>query len=132
MGRAISGVVVAFLLWTALWLGFGAVAQATFPEIIDPEQPLTHTGALLTFIAYSAIISIGAGFVCAAIRKDSPMRTVWVFAIIQQATGIGFEVSYWELTPVWYHLVFLALLVPATVWGGMLRVGRAGAVAEAA
>ncbi len=121
MGRAISGVVVAFLLWTALWLGFGGVAQATFPEIIDPEQPFTHTGALLIYIAYSAIISIVAGFVCAAIRKDAPMRTVWVFAIIQLATGIGFEVSYWELMPVWYHLVFLALLVPATVWGGMLR-----------
>ena len=56
------------------------------------------------------------------------MRTVWVFAIILLATGIAIEVSSWELTPVWYHMVFLALLVPATVWGGMLRVERAGAV----
>lgn len=124
MGRAIGAVVVAFLLWTALWLGFNSGAQAAFPDIIDPEQPLAHTGALLTFIAYSVVISIFAGFVCAAIRKDSAMRTVWVFAIIQLLSGIGFEVAYWELTPVWYHLVFLALLVPATVWGGTLRVGR--------
>jgi len=54
MGRAIAGVVTAFLLWTVLWLGFNAAAQAALPEIIDPEQPLTHTGVLLGFIAYIA------------------------------------------------------------------------------
>ena len=129
MGRAIGGVVVAYSLWTALWLGFSSAAQAALPEIIDPEQPLTHTGMLLTFIAYSVVISIVAGFVCAVIRKDSPMRTVWVLAIILLLTGIGVEVAFWDMMPAWYHVVFLALLVPATVWGGTLRAGQAGAVA---
>jgi hypothetical protein len=78
MGRAIAGVVTAFLLWTVLWLGFNAAAQAALPDIIDPEQPLTHMGVLLGFIGYSVVISIGAGFVCAAIRKESPVKTVWV------------------------------------------------------
>jgi hypothetical protein len=32
-------------------------------------------------------------------------------------------VSAWQLTPVWYHLVFLALLVPAVLYGGRLRAG---------
>jgi hypothetical protein len=57
------------------------------------------------------------------------MRTVWVFAVIQLVVGIGFEVSYWAMTPVWYHLVFLALLVPATVWGGALKAERMPATA---
>ena len=78
------------------------------------------------------VISIVAGFVCVAIRKDSPMKTVWVFAIILLLTGIGVEVAYWEMMPTWYHLVFLALLVPATVWGGTLRAGQARAVAVSA
>ena len=125
MGRAIAGVVGGFLLWTVLWLGFSFVAQAALPGIIDPERPLTHTGVLLGYVAYGAIISVVAGYVCAAIRRDSPMKTVWIFASIQLVTGIGFEVSYWEMTPVWYHLVFLALIVPATVWGGRLRAARA-------
>ena len=127
MGRAIGGVVAAFVLWTVLWLGFGAAAQAALPGIIDPEQPITHTGVLLGYVTYSVIISIVAGFVCAAIRKESPLKTVWVFAVVLLATGIVIEVSYWELTPVWYHLVFLALLLPATVWGGMLKAGPAEA-----
>ena len=127
MGRAIGGVVGAFVLWTVLWLGFNAGVQAALPEILDPEQPVTHTGVLLGLVAYSVVISIVAGFVCAAIRKASPLKTVGVFAVIQLVTGIVFEVSYWEMTPVWYHLVFLALIVPATVWGGILKVGRAEA-----
>ena len=124
MGRAIGGVVAAFVLWTVLWLGFNAAARAALPEILDPERPITHAGMLTVFIVYSAVISIVAGYVCAAVRKESPMRTVWVFAIIQLVVGIGFEVSYWAMMPVWYHLGFLALLVPATVWGGMLKAGR--------
>jgi hypothetical protein len=51
------------------------------------------------------------------------MKTVWVFAFIQLAVGSAFEASYWDMTPVWYHLVFLALLVPTTVLGGRLRAG---------
>ena len=81
-------------------------------------------GVLLSYIAYSVLISIVAGFVCGSIRKKSPMKTVWVYAVLLLVTGIAIEVASWELTPVWYHLVFLALIVPATVWGGVLQVGR--------
>jgi hypothetical protein len=125
MGRAIVAVVAAFSLWTVLWLGCAAVAQAAFPEIVVPAQPLSHTGALMAFIACSIVISVIGGFVCAAISKHNAMKSVWVFALILLLVGVGIEASAWALTPVWYHLVFLALLVPATVWGGTLRASRA-------
>ncbi len=121
MGRAIVAVIVAFVLWTILWLGFNAAAQAAFPEILDPTQPLTHVGALIAFIVYAAVISVVAGYVCAAVRRDPAMKTVWVFAAIQLLVGIGVEVGYWDMMPVWYHITFLALLVPATVAGGRLE-----------
>jgi hypothetical protein len=50
--------------------------------------------------------------------------TVWLLAVIQLGLGIVAEVSYWHLMPVWYHLVFLATVVPATVAGGYLRGGQ--------
>jgi hypothetical protein len=121
MGRAIGGVVAAFALWTVLWLGFTQVMAGVFPDVVDPELPLTHTAVLLAYVVYSILISTLAGYVCAAIRGADPMRTVWTFAIIQLVVGIGFEASYWGMTPLWYHVVFLALIVPATVWGGVLR-----------
>ena len=49
------------------------------------------------------------------------MRAVWILAFVQLAIGIAVEASYWELMPVWYHLLFLALLIPATVYGGRLK-----------
>ena len=124
MGRAIGAVVAGYALWSVLWIGFSALLQALFPEVVDPTRPLTHTGPLLAYIGFSVVISIASGWLCAAIRRENAMKTVWVLAIILLVTGIGFEASYWFLMPVWYHLAFLALLVPATVWGGSLNVGR--------
>lgn len=79
---------------------------------------------LLAFIGYSVLLSLLAGFVTAWAAGDRPMPVVWALAALQLGLGIVAEVSYWELMPVWYHLVFLALVVPATVAGGMLHVGR--------
>ena len=45
---------------------------------------------------------------------------------LQLALGLFFEVTGWALLPVWYHIVFLVLIVPAVVWGGELRAGRVG------
>ena len=35
--------------------------------------------------------------------------------------GIGAETMSWGLLPVWYHLVFILLLVPATLLGARRR-----------
>ena len=125
MGRAIGAVVAGFVLWTVLWLGFSMVLQGAMPEVVVPGEPITHTGALLAYIAWSAIISAASGWVCAAIRKESPMKAVWALAIVLLIVGIGVEASAWALTPAWYHVVFLLLLVPATVFGGRARSGGA-------
>lgn len=121
MGRAIAAVVAGFLLWSVLWLGFGAAVSAAMPEAAASGQPVTSTGVLLTFLVYSVLISVASGWVCAAIKGPSPMKAVWILALILLAVGLGVEIAGWALTPVWYHLVFLTLLVPATVWGGGAR-----------
>lgn len=87
-----------------------------------PNQPLTHVGILVSYIVYSVVLSVLAGLVTAlAAGSERPMRAVAVLATLQLALGIVAEVSYWDLMPVWYHLVFLALVVPATLYGGTLR-----------
>jgi len=127
VGRAIGAMVVAEVVWSVLWLGGSAAAQAVWPDVIQAGRPLTHTGALLGYIAYSVCVSVLAGYVAAAVRGHAPVRTVWVFAWIQLAIGTAIEVAGWGLAPAWYHLVFLALLVPAIVWGGTLRARRGDA-----
>jgi hypothetical protein len=58
------------------------------------------------------------------LAASEPLRHAAILAVIQLALGILFETSAWDLTPIWYHLVFLALIVPATVYGGRLAARR--------
>jgi hypothetical protein len=57
---------------------------------------------------------------------------VRALAALQLALGLVFEILFWDMTPVWYHVVFLALIVPATLYGGTLRARTRAATRAAA
>jgi hypothetical protein len=129
IGRTILAVLAGAIVWAVLWVGGTQAAQRAFPSLLAVGQPVINAGALLGLIAYSAALSILAGYVTAAVASREPMPAVRALAVLQLVLGIGFEVSAWSLTPIWYHVVFLALIVPATIYGGRLRVRRGGATA---
>ena len=120
-GRVLLGVLAGAVLWAVLWVGGTGAARAALPELLDPTRPLDHAGALVGLLAYSVVLSIAAGYTAAKVAGMRAMRAVWILAFVQLAIGIAVEASYWELMPVWYHLLFLALLIPATVYGGRLK-----------
>ena len=123
-GRAILAVLAGAVVWAVLWVGGTQAAHAAFPSALPPGQPMTSPTALMGLIVYSVALSVLAGYVTASVAAREPMPAVWALAILQLAIGVGVEASAWSLAPVWYHLVFLALLVPATIYGGRLRVRR--------
>jgi len=120
-GRAIFAVIAGAVVWAALWVGGTQAAGAAFPTVLPAGQPVNDAAVLLGLIAYSMALSILAGYVTAAVASTRPIPAVWALALLQLALGIGFEASAWSLTPVWYHVVFLLSIVPATVYGGRLR-----------
>lgn len=124
-GRSALGVMIGMVVWSVLWLGGSSMAQSSLPELIPAGERVEHVGVLLGYLVWSIVLSVLAGYVTAAIAGTSAIRAVWTLAMIQLGLGIFFETSAWEITPVWYHVVFLVLLVPATVAGGRLRGGRA-------
>ncbi|GJM09829.1 MAG: hypothetical protein DHS20C11_21050 [Lysobacteraceae bacterium] len=107
-------------VWTILWVSGTAGTAALFPDDVVEGQALTNVAILVWFITFGSLLSILAGFLTARLAPSKPMRLVWILALIQLALGLYFEISYWELMPVWYHLVFLALIVPTTLLGGRL------------
>lgn len=128
--RTILAVMAGALTWAALWLGGTNAAMAAFPEPLASGQRLEHVGFLTAYIGYSVALSLLAGFVAAVVSgRPGASRAVWVLAGLQLLLGVVAEVSYWSLTPVWYHVVFLALIVPATVQGGRLRSAEAAPAA---
>jgi hypothetical protein len=122
-GRNVMAVIAGVVLWSVLWVAGAQVAAMMYPAILVPGQPVTHTGVLLGYIALSLVLSLLAGYTTAALASGNRMRQVGIAAVVLLVMGIGFEASAWQLTPVWYHLVFLVLLVPAVLYGGRLRVG---------
>lgn len=129
MGRTIGAVLAGAAVWAVLWISGNAGLTSALPEIATPGQRLEHVPVLLGLIAYSVALSVLAGFTTAAVKGRDPMGAVKALAGLQLLLGIGFEVSSWALLPVWYHVVFLALLVPATLWGGSLKAGSRAALA---
>ena len=126
-GKLVLGVLAGAVLWALLWVGGTTALAALVPEHMAPGQPLFHGGLLALLIGYSVGLSLLAGYTAARIGS---LRSAWWLAGLQLVLGIGIEAASWSMTPTWYHVVFLALLVPATVLGGRLfahRAGQAGA-----
>jgi hypothetical protein len=121
MWRSVLSVLAGMVLWTALWIPFNQGMQAAFPDLIDPARYLGHGPVLVTFIVASFLFSVAAGYLTAALARRRPVHHAAALGVAQLLLGIGFEVSYWTLLPVWYHVVFLALLIPGNLIGGMLR-----------
>jgi hypothetical protein len=128
MARTIGAVAAGAAVWAVLWITGNMGLAAALPDIIVQGQPVDHVPALAILIGYSVVLSALAGFTTAAVKGREPMGAVKALAALQLLLGVGFEVSAWALLPVWYHVVFLALLVPATLWGGTLKAGSRPAV----
>jgi hypothetical protein len=124
MMRAVLAVIVGYLVWTALWLGGNAAFFGAAAEVVSAGVPYTAVGPLAGLIALSVVCSIAAGLAAAAIAKQRTRAVVLVMAALLLLTGVVVQIGVWTLMPAWYHLTFLALIVPASLLGGRL-IGRA-------
>ena len=124
MIRAALAVIVGYLVWTALWLGGNAAFFGAAAEAVGAGVPYAAAGTLAGLIALSVVCSIAAGLTAAAIARQRARAVVLVMAALLLLTGIVVQLGAWTLMPLWYHLTFLALIVPASILGGRL-IGRA-------
>ncbi|MCG8405349.1 MAG: hypothetical protein MI923_09145 [Phycisphaerales bacterium] len=122
MKRVVFAIVMGFIAWTVIWLGAGAVLQSSMPDAFSAGRPIADVPALVITLALSLVCSLAAGFVASKIGATSAGKAVLTLSLILLAVGIGVQVSMWQLMPVWYHLAFLAFIVPMTTLGG--RFGR--------
>ena len=132
MVRTILGVIVGFIVWSILWVGGDAILASLSPGWIgayslDAERAfvnntqLTHdNGIAAIHLLRSFVTSIVAGYLAALVAGES-RRTTLVLGIILLVVGAAVEIFAWRLAPAWYHIIFLAALIPMTILGGKLR-----------
>lgn len=131
MGKIILGVIVGFIVWSVLWVGSDAVfsavsadwgkTSAEFRAAVENKTPYALSAAvLIALLIKSFIVSIISGFVTALIARENKKSTL-VLGVLLLLFGIFVQVSHWNYMPLWYHFLFLFLLIPMTVFGGKLK-----------
>ncbi len=80
----------------------------------------------MTLLTLCIAVSLLAGYVTGAVARTKPVSHGLALGILQLGLGIFFQAQYWQLMPLWYHLVFLTMLLPGNVYGAWLQdtVGR--------
>jgi len=122
MLRIAIAVVVGYVLWTAIWLGSNFTAVAAMPDAFDEAGLTTSNGLLAGFLGISVIASLLSGMTAAAISPAGRSTTAaMILGVLLLLTGIGVQVSVWDQMPLWYHVLFLVLLLPVTLLGARLR-----------
>jgi hypothetical protein len=118
MIRAILGVLAGYVVWTAIWLLGNALLFAEELKQVAAGIPLTDTTVLAKILGLSAVCSLAAGVMTAAIvKRESKTAMVLVMAALLLGTGVAVQAGQWNLMPVWFHLTFLGLLVPVAYLG---------------
>ena len=130
MLRIILGIIAGFFVWliawfagekiiSAIWPEFG-VHQAAFQAAIENGASFTaNTTMLLTHIVLASIVSVLAGFLAALIAGENK-RAPLVLGFLLLALGLLKAVMSWPYVPIWYHVIFTAILLPMAIIGGKL------------
>ena len=123
--RAILAALTGYSVFAILSLNGSAGIRAGWPaefEAFDSGAPITAVSALLVSVLLGVVCSLAAGLTTATISSSqATSQAVALLGLLLLATGIGVQASVWALMPLWYHLVFLFLLVPACLVGARLK-----------
>lgn len=132
MVRIIIAVIAGFFIWSILWVGSEQVLSMVFPEWWGKHQtefekatfnntPFTaDTGILIFNVLRGAVVSIISGYMAALIAGEN-RRSTLILGILLLLFGLMVVSMTWTIIPIWYHVVFSAMLIPMTIVGGKLR-----------
>jgi len=131
MVRIVFGVIAGFFAWIIVWFGSEKILSAIWPEgfgvhqrafeeaIKNGGQFTANTTLLLTHIVLVSIVSLMSGFLAALIAgKDT--RAPLILGVVLLALGLLKAVMSWSYVPLWYHVIFTALLISMAILGGKL------------
>ena len=121
MVKIVWGVIAGFVLWSAFWVVSDLTLAVLSPDWYGNGLQNVTTGYLLIALARSVFISIIAGYIASFIARQNSMQTALILGVLLFLFGVFVQVSNWNKIPLWYHLIFLGLLVPMTWLGAKLR-----------
>ncbi|HVS64747.1 MAG TPA: hypothetical protein VMT85_14725 [Thermoanaerobaculia bacterium] len=122
--KSVLAIVAGFVVWTAIYLGSNQGIVAAFADRFAEDGSTRDPAALLLVLLASVVASFVAGWVNAALAPSSRLQHGLVLGAVNLLVGIAVQSAYWTTIPLWFHVVFLALLVPVIVFGSWVRARR--------
>lgn len=120
MKRAILGFAAGVVVWVIVISVLDRALRVLLVGYAAAEPTMSFTlGMLLARLTIAALTSLIAGAIAARIAPASP-RMPLLLGVTLLLGFIPVHVRLWSLFPFWYHLVFLATLVPLVVLGSRL------------
>jgi hypothetical protein len=117
MAKRVLGVVAGVAAWMLVTTAAGMVLRAAWPEYVAASGEMTFTLPMqIARLALGALATVAAGLVTGVITRS--VRIASLFGILLLLVFIPVHVNLWERFPIWYHLTFLASLVPLAYLGG--------------
>src|SRR5688500_15283275 len=132
MARIVFGVIAGFFAWALAWFGGEKILSAIWPEgfgahqrafqaaVENGGQFTADTTILFIHIVLASIVSLISGFLTALIAGENK-RAPLILGLLLVAFGLLKVVLSWPYVPIWYHVIFTALLIPMTILGGKLK-----------
>ena len=131
MLRIVLGIISGFISWMIAWVGSEKILSAIWPEgfgvhqrafeeaVKNGGQFTADTTMLLTHIVLGSIVSVMSGSLAALIAGENT-RAPLVLGFVLLAVGLLKAVMSWVHVPIWYHVIFTAILLPMAIIGGKL------------
>jgi len=133
MVRIVLGVIAGFFAWVIVWFGIEKILTAILPEWYGaPQLAFQHAvengvgqftaepRLLLSHIVIGSIVSVMSGSLAALIAGENK-RAPLVLGSSLLALGLLKAVMSWPYVPIWYHVIFTAILLPMAIIGGKLK-----------
>jgi uncharacterized membrane protein (DUF485 family) len=130
MVRIVLGVIAGFFAWAIVWFGSEKILSVIWPEfgahqlafqaaVENGGQFTADSSFLLMHIVLASIVSALSGFLAALIAGENT-RAPLVLGFLLLAFGLLKVVMSWPYIPIWYHVIFTAILLPMAIMGGKL------------
>ncbi|MGI9107410.1 MAG: hypothetical protein ACR2G4_14315 [Pyrinomonadaceae bacterium] len=124
MLRSIFAVIAGSVVWMVTALGMDAMLMSLAPMWFGENGKVESLPVLLLMLSYSLSFSVLGGYVTALIAGRKEVRHALILGVLQLVMGLAATIRFFDTAPVWYHVLFLTLLIPTNVLGGRLRVAQ--------
>ena len=124
MARNILAVLAGFVVWTVLWLASNSVLSIALPDMFNEDGSTDSAGMLAAFLVISIVCSFIAGYLCVMLARERPMQYAVILGVVLFAVGLVVQIIFWDVMPIWYHLLFLVMLIPGTLLGAKIRLSK--------